>query len=317
MNKIELYSDLSFNDSTDFESLLMESMIDDAECEVAAARCALEEYLGVTSVSTIESMIFALESDKDDECECDDDDDDDVEDAEESYLREAYEGAISDFGHKMAASWKSFIEKMKAFMSRLAEAFKNIVAKFNTVITSARAKNDIQIAEKHKRYLDLASTIKNQFDKIDYDKAQELSALFEDEKEDRLGDDRMVTVSANDVKKYMSDISGALKAASSALKKVDKEVNQAIKEGDPAARSNMAEVRAAITAGMQRLRLVVSYVSVAVGKANKEASAIKAAGKRAERRMKADQRYDKNFGKKIDRISSAADKRTQRLNEKW
>ena len=41
MNKLELYTGISFNFDTDFDSMLMESMIDEAECEVHEAHMAL------------------------------------------------------------------------------------------------------------------------------------------------------------------------------------------------------------------------------------------------------------------------------------
>ena len=167
-NKTELYAALSYNPETDFETIMMESMVDEAYAHMMSAQSALESYLSSkndTVESAIESLFAVLEGDDGEECECkkkceeekekdeenddneeeDDDEEDEEEDAEESTLRAAYEAASSGFIQKAKASWKAFIEKAKAFFTRIAESLKNLVTRFQAAILQKKVKNDIEV----------------------------------------------------------------------------------------------------------------------------------------------------------------------------
>lgn len=288
MNKLEIYSDLSFNFDTDFESMLMESMLDEAECEVHESHMALESYMikknGGSLDDALESLMTVLEG-KDEECcdEYDEDDDEDEkdednEDAEEAYLRSACEAAETSLGQKISSAWKTFKEKVGAFLNRIAQAFKNIVTNFGAKIAKSRAKNDIKVIgttvkfmEKLGEYISILNSVNGdnideQIQKMkDYNEKADSSAFSH-------GDNEFVTVPASTVKTWMGQVSTMLKTCSKALKVLDKHINDLIRSGSSDARANFASSREVLTDAMQMTRRAVSYISSTVGKANKDAA---------------------------------------------
>lgn len=183
MNKTELYSDLSYNPSTDFETLLMESLIDDAEAESFAAHAALESYLESKETDSftdaLESLMIVLEGDKEDcEKKCkekeedeeedekkeseddedEDDEEDEEEDAEEATLRAACEAADASLGQKIAAAWKHFKERALAFFNRIAQSLQNAATRFNAMISKRAVKTDVMISGKIVKHMDNVDT---------------------------------------------------------------------------------------------------------------------------------------------------------------
>lgn len=306
MNKLEVYSDLSFNFDTDFESMLMESMIDDAMCEAREAHMALESYLekknGGSFDDALESLMAVLEG-KDEDCcddeECDDDDckkkkkdsdeddEDEDEDAEEAYLRSVCEAADASLGQKIAAAWKAFKEKVGAFLNRIAQSLKNVVTNFGAKIAKSKAKNDIKITGRTVKFMEkigeytsilngvTGEDVDEQIQKMkEYSKKADESALAHNGNE-------FVTVQANTVKTWMGQVSNMLRVFSKALSALDKHVNGLIRSGSPDARATFASSREVLTDAMQMARQSVSYITQAVGNANKDARASKKGAKGA------------------------------------
>ena len=296
MNKTELYSDLSYNPSTDFETLLMESLIDDAEAESFAAHAALESYLESKETDSftdaLESLMIVLEGDKEDcekkckekeedeeedekkESEDDEDEDDEEdeedeeEDAEEATLRAACEAADASLGQKIAAAWKHFVEKVKAFLTRIAESMKNIATKFSAKMAEKMAgKNSdvkVKILKSQKDNLNAMSDFVSLFNSLNADNAKQISDEISNKLKAHNANNGWVEVSANEIKSWMGTVSATLKSATNALKKVDAAVNTAIRDGEPDARAKMADSRSAITNGMSAIRTAVSDLTKAI-----------------------------------------------------
>ena len=308
MNKLEIYSDLSFNFDTDFESMLMESMIDEAECESRAAHMALESYLASKVTDSVdnalESLMAVLEGkdedccDEDEKCEdgeCkkkdsedddkseedkdDEDDEEDEEDAEEAALRAACEAADASVGQKIVAAWKAFKGKVIAFLSRVAQSLKNVATNFSAKLAKAKVKEDIKVPGVNAKFMQNIqeyTAILNGVGPMDVDEAVQKMTEYKKKTEEaamQIKDDEIVTVPAAEVKKWMADVSGLLKACQKALSAMDKRISDLTKQGSEDARSNFAESRSVITEAMQLARKSVSVISVAVGKANAEAKA--------------------------------------------
>lgn len=292
MNKLEVYSDLSFNFDTDFESMLMESMIDDAMCEAHEAHMALESYLekknGGSFDDALESLMAVLEG-KDEDCcddeECDDDDckkkkkdsdeDDEDEDAEEAYLRSVCEAADASLGQKIAAAWKAFKEKVIAFLSRIANSLKNIATKFQ--ITLARkAKSDVIVPSGDKYILESMNQIEKYVGGMSIEDKGNTAAnssiieslLANAAKMNEKNKTEVMT--AADIKSALSNVSATLKACQKALTNLDREVNAKIRSGSQDARSDMADARTQINSAMKAIRQSTSAIVGAVSKAGKK-----------------------------------------------
>lgn len=308
MNKLEIYSDLSFNFDTDFESMLMESMIDEAECEAREAHMALESYRikknGGSFDDALESLMAVLEGNDEDCCddeECDDDDckkkknsdeDDEDEDAEEAYLRAACEAADASLGQKIAAAWKAFKEKVGAFLNRIAQSLKNVVTNFGAKIAKSRAKNDIKITGSTVKFMDKIgeyTSILNGVTGEDVDEQIQKMKAYSEKADDSAfahKDNEFVTVPANTVKTWMGQVSNMLRVCSKALSVLDKHVNGLIRSGSPDARAAFASSREVLTNAMQMTRQSVSYITQAVGSANKDARSAEKEAKKAEAEAK-------------------------------
>lgn len=329
MNKTELYSDLSYNPSTDFETLLMESLIDDAEAESFAAHAALESYLESKETDSftdaLESLMIVLEGDKedcekkckekeedeededekkeseDDEDEDEDDEEDEEEDAEEATLRAACEAADASLGQKIAAAWKHFVEKVKAFLTRIAESMKNIATKFSAKMATRMAgKNSdvkVKILKSQKDNLNALSDFESLFNSLNADNAKQISEEIKNKLTVHNKNNGWAEVSANEIKSWMGTVSSTLKSATNALKKVDAAVNTAIRDGEPDARTKMADSRSAITNGMSAIRTAVSDLTKAISDfvADKKETAKKA--KKDERAAAKAQRAAQNVAK--------------------
>ena len=300
MNKLETYSDLSFNFETDFELMLMESMIDDAECEARSAHLALEAYLdkknGYSIDGAVENLIAVLEGtdkdccddedyddkkykkkkkdDEDDEDEEEDDDEVD-EDAKESYLRYACEAADASLGQKIAAGWKVFKEKVIAFLSRIANALKNVATKFQVILTR-KAKNNVNIPEGDRYILKSMDLVRKKMNEISISDVNKSNAATDDigvhiEKASALNkNNTTVQVSPSEIKSYLSSVSETLKLCQKTLTKLDREVNAKIRSGDTDARNSMADARSQITSVMSVIRKATSAIVSAVSKAGKK-----------------------------------------------
>lgn len=328
MNKTELYSDLSYNPSTDFETLLMESLIDDAEAESFSAHAALESYLESKETDSftdaLESLMIVLEGDKedcekkckekeedeeedekkeseDDEDEDEDDEEDEEEDAEEATLRAACEAADASLGQKIAAAWKHFVEKVKAFLTRIAESMKNIATKFSAKMATRMAgKNSdvkVKILKSQKDNLNALSDFESLFNSLNADNAKQISEEIKNKLTVHNKNNGWAEVSANEIKSWMGTVSSTLKSATNALKKVDAAVNTAIRDGEPDARTKMADSRSAITNGMSAIRTAVSDLTKAISDfvADKKETAKKA--KKDERAAAKAQRAAQNVAK--------------------
>lgn len=287
MNKLETYSDLSFNFETDFELMLMESMIDDAECEARSAHLALEAYLdkknGYSIDGAVENLIAVLEGTDKDCCDDEDynddeddeeDDDDEDEDAKESYLRYACEAADASLGQKIAAGWKVFKEKVIAFLSRIANALKNVATKFQ-VILARKAKNNVNILEGDRYILKTMDLVRKKMNEISISDVNKSNTATDEigvhiEKASALNKkNTTVQVSPSEIKSYLSSVSETLKLCQKTLTKLDREVNAKIRSGDSDARNSMADARSQITSVMSVIRKATSAIVGAVSKAGK------------------------------------------------
>lgn len=325
MNKVEIYSDLSFNFNTDFESILMESMIDEAEREMYSAHHALESYLLTKNPNSIdkalESLFAVLESndidedtvnkecddskckkkkmkhdeekddddDEDDEDEDDDDKDDededdkdDDEDAKESYLRSACEAADASFSQKLAAAWKSFKEKVIAFLSRVANSLKNIATKIQLAFAK-NAKDDVEVSAGDEYILSSLSQISGAMSRfsISNDENEKRSSLEEIEAyinnaNTKNSKNETATMSPVQIKTAFSNISATLKECQKALQKLDKEVNARIRSGESSAREDMAYARNQITSAMNVIRIATASIVKIASKNAKEIKTAKA-----------------------------------------
>lgn len=303
MNKTELYSDLSYNPSTDFETLLMESLIDDAEAESFAAHAALESYLESKETDSftdaLESLMIVLEGDKEDcEKKCkekeedeededekkeseddedDDDEEDEEEDAEEATLRAACEAADASLGQKIAAAWKHFKERALAFFNRIAQSLHNAATRFNAMIAKRMVKANIRIAKPTYDHLTKMSKINTILGKISSSNIEEIADEIKRETKitetDRTTDTENkenVPLDSNSVKTYLKDASALLKSCSKALSVVDKHIAQKVKEGTEDARATFQSSRSVITDAMSVTRDAVSAITTAIHKANGE-----------------------------------------------
>lgn len=263
MNKLELYSDLSFNFDTDFESMLMESMIDEAECEAHETHMALESYLAKKNDESIddalESLMSVIEG-EDEDC-CDDDE-------KEAYLRSVCEAADSSLGQKIVAAWKHFVARIRLLINRISNSIKNIITNFSMKITAQKIDKiqNIRIDKNYKRYLESLPKIINLFDKMNYDEVKKISNLLSDEsftEEKDIYEREKIKVSKEQLKQYISDITAALKVASLALKRVDNQINME-KIYDSEARENISIIRNGISTGLNRIRLCASFIAITV-----------------------------------------------------
>ena len=315
MNKVEIYSDLSFNFNTDFESILMESMIDEAEREMYSAHHALESYLLTKNPNSIdkalESLFAVLESndidedtvnkecddskckkkkmkhdeekdDDDDEDDEDEDDKDDDEDAKESYLRSACEAADASFSQKLAAAWKSFKEKVIAFLSRVANSLKNIATKIQLAFAK-NAKDDVEVSAGDEYILSSLSQISGAMSRfsISNDENEKRSSLEEIEAyinnaNTKNSKNETATMSPVQIKTAFSNISATLKECQKALQKLDKEVNARIRSGESSAREDMAYARNQITSAMNVIRIATASIVKIASKNAKEIKTAKA-----------------------------------------
>lgn len=276
-NKLELYAALSYNPETDFEDMLMESVLDEAEMERNEALEALESYHSTSQMDALESLMFALEGKS--ECDCDDDDDEDDddedddekdEDAEESVLRSAFEAANGNFFKKLAAGWKNFVQKVMAFFSRVAHTMTNVATNFsaNKLAKKSEKVENITMSRKQLTMITSIIKIKKELESLHVNNAKEFVETFNTLR-DNGRSDSTVTLSSANIKVYMKNISELLKSSNKALKTLDKEVNEAIKNGDSDARSKMNDARSAITSAMTMARETVTAISSAVSQAKK------------------------------------------------
>lgn len=294
MNKTELYSDLSYNPSTDFETLLMESLIDDAEAESFAAHAALESYLESKETDSftdaLESLMIVLEGDKEDcekkckekeEDEEDEDEkkeseDDEDEDAEEATLRAACEAADASLGQKIAAAWKHFKERALAFFNRIAQSLQNAATRFNAMVSKRAVKTDVMISGKIVKHMDNVDTYISLLTGVTPENVDEAAQKVDEAKKQMeksafaTKDDDMIRIGAGEIKKWLTKISNLLKACSKALSVLDKRIVQLTKEGSETARSNFQSSRSIITDAMTATREAVSGITTAIHKANDE-----------------------------------------------
>ena len=305
MNKTELYSDLSYNPSTDFETLLMESLIDDAEAESFAAHAALESYLESKETDSftdaLESLMIVLEGDKEDcekkckekeedeededekkESEDDEDEDDEEdeedeeEDAEEATLRAACEAADASLGQKIAAAWKHFKERALAFFNRIAQSLQNAATRFNAMVSKRAVKTDVMISGKIVKHMDNVDTYISLLTGVTPENVDEAAQKVDEAKKQMeksafaTKDDDMIRIGAGEIKKWLTKISNLLKACSKALSVLDKRIVQLTKEGSETARSNFQSSRSIITDAMTATREAVSGITTAIHKANDE-----------------------------------------------
>lgn len=292
-NKTELYAALSYNPETDFETIMMESIVDEAYAHMMNAQSALESYLSSkndTVESAIESLFAVLEGDDGEECECkkkckekceekkekeedeedieEDDDEEEEEnedeDAEESTLRAAYEAASSDFINKAKASWKEFFAKAKAFFVRVAESVKNLVTRFTSAMANKSAKKDVQIDGETAHYIKNLSILKDRVNDIYNDEAADKFTALETAAKSKK--DKMITISQAEVKNAINELNNILKIASTTLKEANAKMNKAYADDIPALADVRQKEMKAIQEEMKLTRKALHAITVAVSK---------------------------------------------------
>ena len=311
-NKTELYAALSYNPETDFETIMMESMVDEAYAHMMSAQYALESYLSSkndTVESAIESLFSVLEGDDGEECECkkkckeeDDDEEDEDEDAEESTLRAAYEAASSGFIQKAKASWKAFMQKAKEFFTRIAESLKNLVTRFQAAILQKKVKNDIEVDGTTAYIINrIADGSMNKYaedvlsrDHVDAHFAKRipiaLGETFDESKEDKSKESEKETIpvvqfdtlNPDITKKALMKVSQTIKFATAALKKMDSDVIKNF-DGEEVNIEEIDESKRAMTEVIRLTRKAVSAIATAVAAANKKQKETEKNKKQAEK----------------------------------
>ena len=319
-NKTELYAALSYNPETDFETIMMESMVDEAYAHMMSAHCALESYLSSkndTVESAIESLFSVLEGDDGEECECkkkckeekddDEEEEDEEEDAEESTLRAAYEAASSGFIQKAKASWKAFVQKAKEFFARIAESLRNLVTRFQAAILQKKVKNDIEVDGKtayiikqiaYGKFNEYTENVLSVY-KEEAVKARWTPSLLETDEYayGHYDDSKIETLNPDITKKALMKVSEIIKFATAALKKMDSDVIKNF-DGNEVKLTNVDEAKHAMTEVIRLTRMAVSAIASAVSKANKKQKETeknkKQAEKDAAREAKKNQKQEQN-----------------------
>ena len=309
-NKTELYAALSYNPETDFETIMMESMVDEAYAHMMSAQSALESYLSSkndTVESAIESLFSVLEGDDGEECECkkkckekceeekekeEDEEEDEEEDAEESTLRAAYEAASSGFIQKAKASWKAFMQKAKEFFTRIAESVKNLVTRFQAAILQKKVKNDIEVDGKTAYIINrIADGSMNKYAedvlsvyKEEAAKARWTPSLLETDEYayGHYDDSKIETLNPDITKKALMKVSQTIKFATAALKKMDSDVIKNF-DGNEVKLTNVDEAKHAMTEVIRLTRMAVSAIATAVAAANKKQKETEKNKKQAEK----------------------------------
>ena len=190
------------------------------------------------------------------------------DDEKEVYLPSVCEAVDLSLGQKIVAAWKHFVARIRLLINRIANSIKNIITNFSMKITAQKIDKiqNIRIDKNYKRYLESLSKVINLFDKMNYDEVRKISNLLSDEsftEEKDIYEREKIKVSKEQLKRYISDITAALKVASLALKRVDNQINME-KNYDSEARENISIIRNGISTGLNRIRLCASFIAITV-----------------------------------------------------